>query len=88
MVKMNNPITQSLDIGKDLESNEGDDNMAKKEKKEAKKEKEEDEDFDFDDDEDTEPRPLTSYLGWLLILGVILLVCLWLFTSWRICVQF
>jgi hypothetical protein len=87
---MDNTISQSLDIGEDLKKTEGDANMAKKEKKEAKKEKEmeEDDDFDFDDDDDTEPRPLTSYLGWLFILLIIFVVCIWLFTSWKICVQF
>lgn len=85
---MNNPISQSLDIGKDLEeSKEVDANMAKKEEKKKKEIEEDDDDFDFDD-EDSEPRPISSYLGMLFVLLVILAVCLWLFTSWRICVQF
>ena len=78
-------VGKSLDLGEELEEEEVSPMAKKEEKKEAKKEED---DFDFDDDDDTEPRSLTSYLGWLFVLLVLLAVALWLFTDWGICVQF
>lgn len=62
--------------------------MAKKKPKKEAKKKEEFEDDDFDDDGDFGESGMGKYLFWLVVVIAAILLALWIFTDWKVCVQF
>jgi len=55
-------------------------------KKAQKRSKKKDEDYDFDDD--FGESGLGKYVFWAVIIIAAVLLALWLFTDWTVCVQF
>lgn len=84
--KMKEDFGQSLDLGESLNKTEKGDDMAKK--KSEKDMDDEIEDFDDDFDEDEEESGVGKALFIIAVIIIAVLLALWIFTDWKMCVQF